>query len=75
MKAGGLYRVCHKWLVPFSISDWWSECGPIVYLGEDIILREDGEKIVNHVVLAGGKKKILDKNFLKFLVSIDDPKG
>tara|TARA_Y100000592_G_scaffold67789_1_gene105344 strand:- start:3405 stop:3542 length:138 start_codon:yes stop_codon:yes gene_type:complete len=39
----------------------------VLYLGEDVIEREDGVKIVNHAVLANGQKRILDKSFLKFL--------
>ena len=72
MKVGELYQVCHKWLLPHSVSDFWSNCGPVLYVGEDIIHREDGVTIVNHAVLAGGEHRILDRSFLKFLEPIDE---
>ena len=67
MKIGELYKVCHKWLLPHSTADFWKSCGPVLYLGEDTIYREDGVKITNHVVLANGQRRLLDKSFLKFL--------
>ena len=67
MQVGKLYEVSHKWLLPHSTRKFWSNCGPVLYLGEDVIEREDGAKIVNHAVLANGQKRILDKSFLKFL--------
>ena len=67
MKVGSLYEVRHKWLLPRSTSDFWSNCGSILYLGEDIIHRDDGVTVVNHVVLVDGQRRILDKSFLKFL--------
>ena len=71
MKIGELYKVSFQWLLPHSIRDFWSTCGPVVYLGEDIILREDGHKIINHIVLVDGKRKILDTTFLRFLEIAD----
>tara|TARA_Y100000356_G_C11026460_1_gene166206 strand:- start:38 stop:262 length:225 start_codon:yes stop_codon:yes gene_type:complete len=71
MKVGELYEVKHKWLLPISISDFWSDCGPVLYLGEDVIAREDGTKIVNHAVFVKGQRVILDSSFLKFLELTD----
>ena len=67
MKVGELYEVRHNWLLPHSTRDFWSTCGPVLYLGEDVIEREDGAMIVNHAVLVKGQRRILDKSFLKFL--------
>ena len=36
MEVGKLYSVCHKWLLPHSLSEFWSNCGTVLYLGEDI---------------------------------------
>ncbi len=72
MKQGDLYKVRHKWLLPHSTSKFWSSCGAILYLGEDIIHRDDGKKIINHVVLVDGQRRILEKSFLKFLEPIDE---
>ena len=71
MKAGELYEVRHTWLLPHSTSDFWSSCGPVLYVGEDVIVNQDGKKIVNYVVLAAGQRRVLDKSFLKFLEPID----
>ena len=71
MNAGELYEVRHKWLLPHSTSDFWSSCGPVLYVGEDVIVNQDGAKVVNHVVLAAGQRRVLDKSFLKFLEPID----
>ena len=71
MKVGELYEVKHKWLLPISISDFWSDCGPVLYLGEDVIAREDGTKIVNHAVFVKGQRVIIDETFLKFLEPAD----
>ena len=67
MIVGKLYDVRHKWLLPHSTRDFWSDCGPVLYLGEDVIERDDGARIVNHVVLVKGEKRLLDRTFLKFL--------
>ena len=72
MKVGELYEVCRKWLLPHSTSDFWKNCGAVLYLGEDTIYREDGMKITNYVVLADGQRRVLDKSFLKFLEPIDE---
>jgi hypothetical protein len=66
MKVGELYEVRHKWLLPMSISDFWSNCGPVLYLGEEGLIRDDGVKIVNHVVLAKGQRRVVDRTFLRF---------
>ena len=50
MKVGELYEVRHKWLLPVSRANFWDDCGTVLYLGEDVIEREDGKRIVNHVV-------------------------
>lgn len=67
MQVGKLYEVRHHWLLPHSTRDFWQACGPVLYLGEDVIEREDGARIVNHAVLVKGQKRILDRSFLKFL--------
>ena len=67
MQVGELYEVRHKWLLPHSTRDFWQDCGPVLYLGEDVIEREDGVRIVNHAVLARGERRILDRTFLRFL--------
>ena len=67
MKVGELYQVCHKWALPRDTSEFWSTCGPVLYLGEDVIEREDGSKIVNHAVLVRGQRRLLDRTFLRFL--------
>ena len=67
MKVGKLYEVRHHWLLPHNTSDFWRDCGPVLYLGEDVIEREDGARIVNHAVLVKGQRRILDRSFLKFL--------
>ncbi len=70
LKVGKLYEVRHKWLLPHSDRDFWSDCGPacpVLYLGEDVIDREDGLRIVNHAVFVKGEKRLLDRTFLKFL--------
>ncbi len=67
MQVGELYEVRHKWMLPYSTSSFWLDCGPILYLGEDVIEREDGVRIVNHAVLVKGERRILDGSFLKFL--------
>lgn len=72
MEVGKLYRVCHRWLLPHGTSDFWENCGPVLYLGEDVIEREDGAKIVNHAVFANGQRRTLDRSFLKFLEPIDE---
>lgn len=67
MKVGELYEIGHKWLLPHSTRKFWQECGPVLYLGEDVIERDDGVKIVNHAVLVKGQRRLLDGSFLKFL--------
>ena len=67
MKPGELYEVKHKWLLPRSLSDFWSSVETVLYLGEDVIEREDGVKITNHAVLVEGQRRLLDQTFLKFL--------
>jgi hypothetical protein len=71
MKVGELYEVRHKWMLPRSTSNFWQNCGPVLYLGEDVIEREDGTKIVNHAVFVKGQRVILDNSFLKFLELAD----
>lgn len=72
MKIGKLYQVCHTWLLPHSSAEFWRNCGPVMYIGEDIIRREDGKEIINHAVLVDGKKRIIDRTFLKFLEPLDE---
>jgi hypothetical protein len=66
LKVGELYEVRHQWLMPLTADAFWFNCGPVLYLGEDVIDREDGARIVNHVVLAKGEKRLVDRTFLKF---------
>ena len=72
MKVGELYEVRHKWLLPHDNREFWSSCGPILYLGEDVIDRSDGKSIVNHAVHAGGKHCLLDATFLRLLEPFDE---
>jgi len=67
MIKGKLYEVRHNWLLPRDNHEFWSTCGPVLYLGEDVIEREDGVRIVNHAVLVKGQRRILDRTFLRFL--------
>lgn len=67
MKVGELYEIRHKWILPHGTRAFWFDCGPVLYLGEDVIEREDGVRIVNHAVLAKGQRRLLDNTFLKFL--------
>lgn len=64
MQVGELYEISHKWLLPHSTRDFWSTCGPVLYLGEEVIDPHGGRA---HVVLVKGQKRLLDKTFLKFL--------
>jgi len=66
MVKGKLYKVAHNWLLPHSTSGFWSSCGPVLYLGEDVIERDDGVRVVNHAVLVKGERRIVDSSFLKF---------
>jgi len=67
MIVGELYEVRPGVLTHHN---FWSNCGPVLYLGEDVIDREDGVRIVNHAVLVKGEKRLLDRTFLKFLKSL-----
>ncbi len=71
MKVGELYELRHKWLLPKSRANFWEDCGTVLYLGEDVIDRHDGTKIVNHVVFVKGMRVILDQSMLKFLELAD----
>ena len=72
MKVGKQYEVRHEWLLPHDNREFWSSCGPILYLGEDVIERSDGKRIINHAVLARGKHHILDTTFLRLLEPINE---
>ncbi len=48
-------------------SRFWTDAGPILYLGEDVIERSDGVSIVNHAVLVRGQRRIIDRTFLRYL--------
>ncbi len=68
MKVGELYKVSRSWgSIQMPSRRFWYEAGPILYLGEDVIKRNDGVKIINHAVLVKGQRRILDQSFLKFL--------
>jgi hypothetical protein len=71
MKVGELYEVRHKWMLPRSTSNFWQNCGPVLYLGEDVCYTQDGYKVVNHAVFVKGQRRILDQSFLKFLELAD----
>lgn len=78
MKVGELYRVKSIWALPRGNDPksghmFWSKCGPVLYLGEDVIEREDGARIVNHVVLVDGERRVVDYSFLRFFEHIDAP--
>ena len=64
MIVGELYEVRRGVLTHHN---FWSNCGPVLYLGEDVIDRKDGVRIINHVVLVKSEKRLLDRTFLKFL--------
>ena len=66
MKVGELYKVGRRWLLPRDTITRWKDCGPVLYLGEDVIERADGVTIVNHAVLVDGQRRIVDRTFLKF---------
>ncbi len=65
LKPGDLYEVKHKWLLPFK-SEFWKDCNTVLFIGEEVINRDDGVKIVNYAFLAKGEKRIVDPTFLKF---------
>lgn len=65
MKVGELYEIAHAWLMSRDEGDFWMDCGPILYLGEDVIDRSDGVRIVNHAVFVKGQRRIVDQTFLK----------
>ena len=67
MNVGELYEVKHKWLLPFSTPRFWHDCGPVLYLGKEIIRCKNGIRKVAHVVFVDGEKKLLDQTFLKHL--------
>lgn len=68
LKVGELYMVRANARIgyyPWTSPTWRN--APVLYLGEDVIERDDGVRIVNHVVLVKGEKRLLDRTFLKFL--------
>jgi hypothetical protein len=69
VKVGELYEVTQWWNIHRSIQNYWKDCGPVLYLGEDIFKHKDGTKTISHavLVLAKGERRILDKTFLEFL--------
>ena len=71
MKVGELYEVRRKWLLPKSRANFWENCGAVLYLGEDVIERDDGVKIVNHAVFVKGQRVIIDRTMLKYLELAD----
>ena len=71
MQVGELYEVRHKWLLPRSRANFWQDCGAVLYLGEDVIERDDGVKIVNHAVFVKGQRVIIDRTMLKYLELAD----
>ena len=73
MQIGQLYEVYHTWLMSSTQSDFWLNCGPILYLGEDVIERDDGARIVNHAVLVKGQRRIVDRTFLKYFRLLTTP--
>lgn len=72
MQIGKLYQVRHTWLLPHSTSEFWKNCGAVLYLGEDVFERSDGARIVNYAVLVDGNRRLLDRTFLKFLEPLDE---
>jgi len=71
MKIGELYYIKHTWLLPHSNFEFWSTCESMMYIGEDVIDRFDGVTIINHAVLAGGERRIVDRTFLDLLEPLD----
>ncbi len=73
LEVGKLYSLNkYKWLLPFDSEKWWSKAGPIMYLGEDILLREDGKRIVNHLMFAKGQRRLVDASFLRLLTPLEE---
>jgi hypothetical protein len=58
MKVGELY-----------IGKSWSIFGrlPALYLGEDIIERSDGRKIINYAFWVDGKRVLADRSLISYL--------
>jgi|14BtaG_2_1085337.scaffolds.fasta_scaffold307212_1 hypothetical protein len=72
MEVGSLYKIARfKWMLPHSTRKFWSNCGPVVYLGESILVRDDGQRVVNHLLFADGEQRLVDKTFLDFLEPIE----
>ena len=70
LKVGALYEIGFRWLLPMR-PNRWEDCGVIVYLGEDVIHREDGVKITNHALLVDGERVIVDYHFTRLLREIN----
>tara|TARA_Y100000034_G_C6822943_1_gene370816 strand:+ start:837 stop:1046 length:210 start_codon:yes stop_codon:yes gene_type:complete len=68
MKIGKLYKYTGKRFVTVVTSGWMKPC---VYLGEDIVDREDGVRIVNHkFLLSNGKISFSDASNLSLFSEI-----
>jgi len=68
MKIGKLYKYTGKRWATAVYGGWTKPC---VYLGESIIDREDGVRIVNHkFLLSNGKVGLADETVLPLLSKI-----
>lgn len=68
LKVGELYMVSqgkHAARTGPACSPTWRNA-PVLYLGEDVIDYGDGARIINHLVLVKGEKRLVDRTFLKF---------
>ncbi len=46
-----------------ALREWWCN-RTCVYLGSDIIDRNDGVRIINHLLLIDGEEKLVDRRIL-----------
>ena len=68
MIPGSLYQIRCSWAMPRGNdpqTGWkfWHDCGPILFIGEDVIHRDDGVKIVNYLVHVKGQCRLIDQTF------------
>ena len=66
MEVGKLYMITYRGV--YRNREYANR--PVVYLGEDIINRSDGVKVVNHKLLLGGEVRIVDASFLPLFKEI-----
>jgi hypothetical protein len=67
MKVGELYRCTltgNRTAFQDTRDRWHNKL--CLYMGEDIIDRSDGVRIVNHKFLLNGNARLVDRTFLKY---------